>query len=284
MNRMFILSTSGTKPKTIHAVESKQNRKQSRALAKRTTAETKLIRRLTQRNSGGWLGGQQQRSTLDGKDVAYLETWPEITDGWRGWTPLVAWPGSGGDMGGDGTLLETWTEAATATETLCWQGRKPALTDGVWHPSPCQADMSRWLDRTTATVKIMEPLRQVDTASEASDRAGVPPFVQGRMSATACMEETLWNPAVTVMGHRSSSTGGRPPQRGVTGSGFGSDRAGLNTAGWAGPCGSDSTGLGRSGSDIDRSGLAWRDKCYRGIYSEANSHEPKHVHVQLWEM
>lgn len=36
MNRMFILSTSGTKPKTIHAVESKQNRKQSRALARRT--------------------------------------------------------------------------------------------------------------------------------------------------------------------------------------------------------------------------------------------------------
>lgn len=156
--------------------------------------------------------------------------------------------------------------------------------DGVWHPSPCQADMSRWLDRTTATVKIMEPLRQVDTASEASDWAGVPPFVQGRMSATACMEETLWKPAVTVIGHRSSSTGGRPPQRGVTGSGFGSDRAGLNTAGWAGPCGSDSTGLGRSGSDIDRLGLAWRDKCYWGIYSEANSHEPKHVHVKLWEM
>lgn len=42
----------------------------------------------TENSPGRWprgqrlrLGGQQQRSTLDGKDVAYLETWPEITDG-----------------------------------------------------------------------------------------------------------------------------------------------------------------------------------------------------------
>lgn len=51
-----------------------------RVLARWKTAETKLIRRL-ETEEADQEASSRDEGTLDGKDVAYPETWPETTDG-----------------------------------------------------------------------------------------------------------------------------------------------------------------------------------------------------------